>query len=217
MIGMALLSVSKSSAARRLRRAEARPAEGRLAPAGPASAGLMFGAPARLFGACALAMLPATTIAAPNVPISECLDAAATVKPGEFAKVEYLDPSAEGVPAFVIEVRDEAGESWELSCDARSGAIYEIESEVSGPDDPRFADTAELTTADAEARALALVPGRTLEVEYEVDANGDPVFELDIEDSDGVERKIEVHAVTGEILETSVEHWEIGIEASERR
>ncbi|MDT0617530.1 PepSY domain-containing protein [Salinisphaera sp. P385] len=156
-------------------------------------------------------------IAAGNVPITTCLDAAAAVKPGEFAKVEYLDPSAEGVPAFVIEVRNEASDSWELSCDARSGAIYEIESEVAGPDDPRFAGTAKLTTADAEARALALVPGRILEVEYEVDANGDPVFELDIRDGDGVERKIEVHAVTGEILETSVEHWEIGIEASERR
>ncbi|MEQ8798170.1 MAG: PepSY domain-containing protein [Salinisphaeraceae bacterium] len=156
-------------------------------------------------------------VAAGNVPITKCLDAAAAVRPGEFAKVEYLDPSAEGVPAFVIEVRNEAGESWELSCDARSGAIYEIESEVSGPDEARFADTARLTTTDAEARALALVPGRVLEVEYEVDANGDPVFELDIRDGDGVERKIEVHAVTGEILETSVEHWEIGIEASERR
>lgn len=156
-------------------------------------------------------------VAAGNVPITDCLNAAAAVKPGEFAKVEYLDPSAEGVPAFVIEVRNAAGESWELSCDARSGAIYEIEGEVTGPEDPRFANMAELTTADAEARALALVPGRVLEVEYEVDTDGDPVFELDIRDGDGVERKIEVHAVTGEILETSVEHWEIGIEASERR
>jgi hypothetical protein len=37
--------------------------------------------------------------------LDDCLSAASQIKAGDFVKVEYLNPSAEGIPTYEIEVR----------------------------------------------------------------------------------------------------------------
>jgi uncharacterized membrane protein YkoI len=150
-------------------------------------------------------------------PLVTCLNAAAEIKapgrPGDFVKVEYLDPSADGVPAYEIELRNASGQEWEFMCDAAIGQIYEIEQEASSINDPRFDPGVGLDAA--RETVLALYDGEIGEIEYEIESNGQSSYELDVY-ADGTEWKIEVDAASGDIIEVHVERWEIGIEADER-
>ena len=152
-----------------------------------------------------------------TVHIETCLVAASAVKAGDYLKVEYLAVSPRGVPTYEIEVLGADGREWELMCDALTGTIYEIEQEASGSSDPLFQDQAKVSEEEARAKALSIYPGTIEEVEYELESNGDPSYEIDLVSADGTEFKIEVDAVTGDIIEVSVEAWEIGQEANERR
>lgn len=44
-----------------------------------------------------------------------------------------------------------------------------------------------------------------------------PLMKIDILGKNGIETKVEVDAVSGEIIEISVENWEIGVEENENR
>ena len=115
--------------------------------------------------------------------------AANEVVPGSFVKAEFLDPSAESIPAYEIEVRDAQGREWELMCDARTGRIFEIEQEVDTADDPLFAAKAKLTEAQAIEAALAVYPGTVEEVEFEIESNGAATYEIDVITENGKEYK----------------------------
>jgi uncharacterized membrane protein YkoI len=161
-------------------------------------------------------VLSAAVAAAPEtVRIETCLEAATATVPGDFVKVEFLDPSAEGVPAYEIEVRDAQGGEWELMCNAATGHIFEIEQEAESAEDPRFRGRAKVSAAQAQETVLALYPGEVKEIEFEIENNGAPTYEIDLLTKDGREFKIEVDAVSGEIIEVAVERWEIGEEADE--
>jgi uncharacterized membrane protein YkoI len=145
------------------------------------------------------------------------LRAATDIRAGSFVKVEYLDPAAEGKPTFEIELRDAAGREWEFMCDARSGAIYEIEQEVDSAEHELFKRHAKVSEEQVRSAVLQLYPGEIEEVEYEIESDGQAVYELDVVDEAGTEFKIEVNAASGNIIEVSVEKWEIGEEVDERR
>ncbi len=144
--------------------------------------------------------------------MEKCLKAVSEIKSGNFVKVEYLSLTDEGVPAYEIEVRDGEGNEWEFECSAKDARILEMEREVKGADHELFKQNAKISEADAKATATKLYPGKVEEVEYEIEANGDPSYEFDIVDSDGTEWKIEVSAESGKIIEVQVEEWEIGAE-----
>lgn len=150
------------------------------------------------------------------VDIETCLVAASAIKVGDYLKVEFLAVSPVGVPTYEIEIRGADGREWELMCNALTGSIYEIEQEAAGSSDPLFQEQAKVTEEEALAKALSLYPGTVEEVEYELESNGDASYEIDLVSSDGTEFKIEVDAATGDIVEVSVEAWEIGQEANER-
>lgn len=152
-----------------------------------------------------------------TVHIETCLVAASAVKAGDYLKVEYLAVSPRGVPTYEIEVRGADGREWELRCDALTGTIYEIEQEANSSSDPLFQEQAKVSEEAARAKALSIYPGTVEEVEYELESNGDASYEIDIVSADGTEFKVEVDAATGDIIEVSVEAWEIGQEANERR
>ena len=154
--------------------------------------------------------------AAGTVDIGTCLAAASAVKAGDYVKVEYLTVSPRGVPTYEIEVLGDDGREWELMCDAMTGTVYEIEQEVASASDPMFQEQASVSEEDARATALRLYPGTIEEVEYELESNGDASYEIDLVTADGKEFKIEVDAGSGEIIEVSVEAWEIGQEMEER-
>ncbi|MEW8525723.1 MAG: PepSY domain-containing protein [Candidatus Thiodiazotropha endolucinida] len=148
--------------------------------------------------------------------LEDCLHAANQIKQGDFVKVEYLNPSAEGIPTYEIEVRTSSGREWEFMCDANTGMIYEIEQEVGSAADPLFSKHAKVTAKQASDTVLGLYPGKIEEIEYEIETNGDASYEIDVVDEGGTEFKVEVDAASGKVIEVHVEQWEIGEEGDER-
>ena len=150
--------------------------------------------------------------------LENCLQAASKIKSpateGDYNKVEYLNPSAKGIPTYEIEIVDANGREWEFMCDATNGTVYEIEQEVSSANDALF--QAEVKEQDAIDKVLQLYGGEVMEVEYEIESDGSPTYEIDIQSGE-TEWKIEVDAKTGNIVEVHVEEWEIGIESNERQ
>ena len=174
---------------------------------------------------CLLATLPlalVTTAAIAGskndtVPLEQCLHAAQSVRQGDIVKVEYLSVSPAGAPTYEIEIRDDSDNEWELMCNARSGDIYEIETEAESADDEMFAKHAKISEEDAIKTAQDRFGGEVVEVEYEIESDGSPSYEIDLaQDGQDTEFKVEVDAVSGEIIELSVEQWQIGQEPEEK-
>ena len=147
--------------------------------------------------------------------LHKCLKAASEIKEGYYAKVEYLTLTEEGVETYEIEIHDKDGAEWELMCDIEEGAIYEVEREVESADDPLFKKNMKVDADTAGKTALELYPGKLVHTEYEIEANGDASYEFDIFVKPGLTYKIEVDAATGEIIEVSIEKWDIGREVGE--
>ena len=147
--------------------------------------------------------------------IDNCITAIQKQKPGELIKLEKL--SVAGKPFYEVEIKDSKGVEWEFMCNAKTGKITEIESEVSNADDEIFKKNVKVTEKEAIAIALKAHPGIVQEVELEIEENGDASYEIDIVNDKGVETKVEVNAANGKIIEESTEKWEIGEEASAKR
>ncbi len=147
--------------------------------------------------------------------IEKCIASIQKQKQGDLIKLEKLNSAGKAIYEF--ELRDANGFEWEFMCDVNSGKIFEIESEVSSADSIAFKRKMRVTEDDAKAIALKAYPGVIQEVEYEIENNGDPTYEFDIVNRKGVETKVEVNAITGKIIEVSIEEWEIGLEGAERR
>lgn len=172
-------------------------------------------APAAVVMGMAIAS-PAMADADDLIPLDECLEAAQDIHMGEFVKVEYLSVSPAGVPTYEIEIRDDNDVEWEMMCNARTGDIYELETEVDSAQDEAFAKNAKITEDDAIKTVTARFGGEVVEVEYEIETDGSPTYEIDVSrDGQENEFKVEVDAVTGDIIELSVEEWQIGQEPSE--
>ncbi len=147
--------------------------------------------------------------------LESCIAAINKKKSGELIKLEKLNDDGKGIYEF--ELQDANGFEWEYMCDANSGKIIEVESEVDSVNNMAFKKKMKVTEQDAAAIALKAHPGVIQEVEYEIEANGDASYEFDIVSPKGVETKVEVDAATGKISEVAIEEWEIGEEEEERR
>lgn len=170
-----------------------------------------------VFGCSALLASLSLTAQADKDHLDQCLQQAAAIKPGEFLKLEYLNPSHEGIPSYEIEIAGTDGREWEFLCDRRSGQIYEMEQEVDSASHELFTRHMKVDEKAAAATVLELYPGEIAEVEYEIEANGDASYEFDVVNQDGLELKVEVDAASGDIIEVHVEQWEIGEERDEKR
>lgn len=168
---------------------------------GIAAAGLIFAAPAM----------------ADDGTLGDCVRAALAQQKGEFVKVEYLSKTQKGVPTFELELRDAEGVEHEFMCDATNGKIYEHETEVEKPSDPKFKKNMKVKEKEAMATATQAHPGEVVEVEYEIESDGGSTYEFDVRGKDGKETKVEVDAASGKIIEVHTEEWEIGEEPSEKR
>ncbi len=147
--------------------------------------------------------------------LESCIEAIANQKPGAMVKLEKVE--GEGKRLYEFEMRDVNGFEWEFMCDADTGKIVEMESEVRSPESLSFRQASRYTEEDAARVALKRFPGRIEEVEYEIEENGEPTYEFDIVDAKGRETKVEVNAANGKIIEVWTESWEIGEEPDERR
>ena len=147
--------------------------------------------------------------------LHHCLKSASAIKDGYYAKVEYLTLTDRGTTAYEIEIHDKNGVEWELMCDRSTGTIYEIEREVTSTSDPLFKKNMKVNEDAAKKAALALYSGKVVHTEYEIEANGASSYEFDIFERPGVTYKVEVDATTGEVVEVSIEKWDIGRESHE--
>ena len=147
--------------------------------------------------------------------LHHCLKSASAIKDGYYAKLEYLTLTDRGTTAYEIEIHDKNGVEWELMCDRSTGTIYEIEREVASTSDPLFKKNMKVSEDAARKTAVALYPGKVVHTEYEIEANGASSYEFDIFERPGVTYKVEVDAATGEIVEVSIEKWDIGRESHE--
>ena len=89
--------------------------------------------------------------------------------------------------------------------------MTEEEEEIDAKD-PRFASKVKVTLEDAKKTALAAKPGEVIETETSVEADGSISYEFDIKGKDGKEWEVEVDAVTGKIVETEEEIYQIGLD-----
>jgi uncharacterized membrane protein YkoI len=144
--------------------------------------------------------------------LHKCLKEASKIKQGYYGKLEYLTLTEKGVKTFEIEINDDNGVEWELMCDEATGVIYEIEREVASVSDPLFKKKMKVDEKTAGQTALTLYSGKIVHTEYEIEANGAASYEFDIWSAPGVTYKVEVDASTGEIVEVSIEKWDIGRE-----
>ena len=161
----------------------------------------------------ALGMTASVSFAADS--LDNCIAAVQKQQAGDFVKLEKLSIARK--PFYELEVKDSKGMEWEFICDAKTGKITEKESEVSSASDEAFKKAMKISEEEAKATALKAHSGTITEVEYEIEDNGTPSYEFDITDDKGVETKVEVDAVSGKIIETATESWEIGEETEEKR
>ncbi len=147
--------------------------------------------------------------------LHHCLKSASAIKDGYYAKLEYLTLTDKGTTAYEIEIHDKEGVEWELMCNISTGTIYEIEREVTSTSDPLFKKNMKVNEDAARKAALDLYPGNVVHTEYEIEANGASSYEFDIFERPGVTYKVEVDATTGEVVEVSIEKWDIGRESHE--
>ncbi len=147
--------------------------------------------------------------------VEGCVTAINGVKDGDLVKLEALETNGKDV--FSFELVDAEGQEWEFTCDVTTGKIIQQEGEVEAADAEAFAELAKIDEKKATEIVLAKFPGEIEEVEFEIKADGQPVYEFDVEGEGDVETKVEVSAVSGDIIEVSIEKWEIGLEEEERR
>jgi len=159
--------------------------------------------------------VPASMSYAAAQSIETCIAAIQKQKPGELVKLEKLNMS--GKSLYEFEIKDSKGDEWEFICDVETGKITETEGEAESADSEAFKKNRKISEKEAAAIALKAHPGRIVEVEYEIESNGDASYEFDIVNDRGTETKVEVNAANGKIIEVSTEEWEIGEEADEKR
>ena len=164
-----------------------------------------------------LAISSLINVQAADKGIENCVAAVQKQKQGRFLTLEKLKVVSSGQAVYELEIADKNGFQWEFMCDAETGKIFEIESEVESVNSLAFKSKMKVTEDDAKTIALKAYPGTIEEVEYEIEENGDATYEFDIVSSKGVETKVEVDAATGKIIEVAIEEWQIGEEPNERR
>jgi uncharacterized membrane protein YkoI len=146
--------------------------------------------------------------AAPIIALDVCVNAALAAKAGTIVKLEGKTEGADGIYEF--DIRSPDGTQWDVECTVASGEITEIEEELTA--EQFKAKGATLSEADARKAALAAHAGEIVEVEYEVEPNGDLSYEFDVRGADGSEQKIEIDAKTGAVVEHNAELYQIGAE-----
>ena len=153
--------------------------------------------------------IQAGTLPKTKVSLERCLSAALQAHAGNVVKLEMK--TEKGVPVYEFDIESSDGRAWDIECDAASGKIVEIEEEVKSAAAPAFA--AKLKVNEEQARQIALKrhPGEIVEVEYEIEPDGKASYEFDIV-AGGKERKVEVDATSGEIVEDNEEFYQIGKE-----
>jgi uncharacterized membrane protein YkoI len=156
-----------------------------------------------------LVALPAFAAPMHKGAVETCLKAALAKYPGQVLSLEAEIEN--GKPIYEFDIKGKDGKEWEVECDAKTGKLTEAEEEVDAKD-PRFASKAKVTFDEAKKTALTAYPGEVIESETSIESDGSISYEFDIKTKDGKEMEVEVDAVTGKIIETEEEVYQIGLD-----
>lgn len=141
--------------------------------------------------------------------IDKCVSAAVSKYPGHILSMESEIENNRLIYEF--DIKTKAGPEIEIECDALKHTLHDYEVELSG-DEKKFTDAVKITEQEAKEIALAKYNGKVVDVEYSME-NNNPAYEFDIYVKDkGHEFEIEVDGLSGKILETEIEIYDIGAE-----
>jgi uncharacterized membrane protein YkoI len=141
--------------------------------------------------------------------IDKCVSAALGKYPGHILSMESEVENNRVIYEF--DIKTKAGSEIEVECDALKHTLHDYELELSG-DDKRFTSAVKISEQQAKDIALSKYNGKVVDVEYAME-NNNPTYEFDIYVKDkGHEIEVEVDGVTGKILETEIELYDIGAE-----
>ena len=128
---------------------------------------------------------------------------------GNIVSLEREVEDSQAVYEFDVKTKD--GKEIEIECNVSTTELSDEEVEVAA-DDKAFAGAVKISAEEAEKIALENTPGKVIEKEYALE--GDlPVYEFDIySEKIGHEVEVEINGVTGEIMETEVEIYDIGMD-----
>lgn len=142
-------------------------------------------------------------------PLEKCLKAALVKHPGDVISLEAEIEN--GKPIYEFDIKGKDGKEWEVECDAKTSKVTEEEEEIDIKD-ARFTSKAKVTLEEAKKSALAAHPGEVIESETSIESDGSISYEFDIKSKDGKEWEVEIDAVTGKIIETEEEIYQIGLD-----
>jgi uncharacterized membrane protein YkoI len=156
-----------------------------------------------------LVSLPAFSAPMHKGAVETCLKAALAKYPGQVLSLEAEIENSK--PIYEFDIKGKDGKEWEVECDAKTGKLTETEEEVDMKD-PRFTSKAKVTFEEAKKTALTAYPGEVIESETSIESDGSISYEFDIKTKDGKEMEVEVDAVSGKIIETEEEVYQIGLD-----
>jgi len=141
--------------------------------------------------------------------IDKCVSAALGKYPGHILTME--SEVEDNRVVYEFDIKTKAGQEIEIECDAINHTLGDFEVELAG-DDPKFTSAVKLSEQEAKDIALKKYNGKVVDVEYAME-NNVPTYEFDIFVKDkGHEFEVEVNGLTGEIIETEIELYDIGLE-----
>jgi len=141
--------------------------------------------------------------------IDKCVSAALGKYPGHILTME--SEVEDNRVVYEFDIKTKAGQEIEIECDAFNHTLGDFEVELAG-DDPKFTSAVKLSEQEAKDIALKKYNGKVVDVEYAME-NNVPTYEFDIFVKDkGHEFEVEVNGLTGEIIETEIELYDIGLE-----
>jgi uncharacterized membrane protein YkoI len=154
---------------------------------------------------------PAAAPPSDAASLGDCVKAVQAAHAGIMVKVE--GKTEEGKDILEFDVRSPDGTQWDIECEAVSGKVTEVEQEVASAAAEPFKSKVKVPEAEARKTALAAHAGEIVEVEYEIEANGDASYEFEIAPAVGGDQlKVEVDASSGKIVEDHPELYQIGVE-----
>ncbi len=153
--------------------------------------------------------LPASALDMPETKVSmeACMAAALAKADGEVRSLKLEIEN--GKPLYEFDIETDAGQQWELECDAMTGEIVEM-SRTASRNDPEFRAVAKLVERQARAIALERFPGNVTGSDLEMEGER-AQYKVEIEGDDGNTYEAIVDAATGEIVASEVESEETTI------
>ncbi len=158
-------------------------------------------------GGAAVAAQPAPD--ANRVTLGTCIKSALERYPGQVTERKLEMENEE--PFYELEIAGSDGRTMEVECHALTGALRDIEQEMPALTPQAFLSHANVSELQARHIALAAVPGRIANTEYEAADDGRIIYEFEIVMQRGGRAEVEVDARTGAVLEVSRDVFRFGV------